>query len=112
VQEDWVLCRVFHKSKGDGNGSSLESESETQSSYSASQFDPMQQYQYDEQMNFPMLSNASYQYATSSNDYINSGGMQYGEISPMLCADRGPTEGEFGFLLDLGLDGHELLANL
>jgi hypothetical protein len=109
-----VLCRVVHKSKGDGTGNSLESETETQSSYSASQFDPMQQYQYGEQMNFPMFTNtnASYQYATSSNDYTNSSGMQYGDISPMLCADRGPKEGDFGFLLDLGLDGHELLANL
>lgn len=75
-------------------------------------------YQYDvEQMNFSMFNtnNASNQHANCSNNYINSSGgmMQYEDISPMLYSvDRGPKEGDFGFLLDLSLDGHELLANL
>ncbi|KAJ4773557.1 NAC domain-containing protein 100 [Rhynchospora pubera] len=115
-REDWVLCRVFHKNKADGTGYSLETETEAQSSYSTSQFDTMQ-YQYNEQMNLPMLTNTAYQQANSSHMLINSGGFQYGDVNnipPILCMDRGPKEGDrdFGFLLDLGLDGHELLANL
>lgn len=111
-----MLCRVFNKSKGEGMDCLLESETEAQSSYSTCQLDTMPQYQYDQQMNsLPMFTNTSYQHANSSNTFINSGGlMPYGDIPPMLCVDRGNREGDrdYGFMLDLGLDGHELLANL
>ncbi|KAH0453977.1 hypothetical protein IEQ34_018301 [Dendrobium chrysotoxum] len=124
-KEDWVVCRVFHKRKGEpiriGNGSIVEQEnifsygSELEISIDA---------QMEQLANAPdgchrdmgsSIPLVPYQEGNSSNTYLNFAVLQYNVFdfpqemmmghSEVIGMESSHASGdEFGFLLDMGLD--------
>ncbi|PKU80636.1 NAC domain-containing protein 100 [Dendrobium catenatum] len=124
-KEDWVLCRVFHKRKGEpiriGNGSIAEQENILSS---GSQLEISTDDQMEQLANAPdgihgdmgsSIPLVPYQEGNSSNTYLNFAVLQYnffdfpqemmmGNSDVIGMESRHASGDEFGFLLDMGLD--------
>ncbi|XP_010935925.1 protein CUP-SHAPED COTYLEDON 3-like [Elaeis guineensis] len=122
-KEDWVLCRVFYKMKGDSVNYSLENDQDNNIGFSSSHLEPSPLNDHpmpdgcDERMgsSFPAV---PYQEGNSSNTFLNLALLhsncldfpQEVDGTTMVGVDSGGGDDDFGrLMLDVGMEDHDVV---
>lgn len=108
-KEDWVLCRVFHKRKGETEQDNIGSSSPTPGPSSSMADLPMPDGYYD-QMSSSVLPAVPHQLeGSSSNPLLNLALLHCNFIDfPQEVGMSSRGGDEYGFLLDMGFEGHDM----
>ncbi|XP_010906799.1 NAC domain-containing protein 21/22 [Elaeis guineensis] len=106
-KEDWVLCRVFHKRKGETEQDNIGSSSPNLGPSSSMVDQPMPDGYYDQMSS--SIAAVPHQEESNSNPLLNLALMQCNFLDfpqEMGMSSRGGDE--YGFLLDMGFEDHDM----